>query len=363
MEAKLEETTLLIQKIIDGQDLTAKETERVLISTSKKDSEGYYFLAFTAGILAKGMTEDELYGLIKGLQKFSIKPKLDIDPKTITDLSGSGGDKLKTFNISTAASFVVAGAGVRVAKQVFKSFTSPLGASDITQELGIELSKTGKEMMSCLKTVGIVPLFYPYLYKGMEARLSAYRKLHKIGLKLPTPMHPIAFVPHPFKLKRRIYGLAWEKYLKPVANIFKRLEYEKVLVFHGLDGLDEISNIGPTKVLELDKGHIKEYLITPKDLGIRKAKYKDIESENKNENIKTWLRILYNKEKGAKRDIVLANAAASLYVMDKAKDLAEGVKMAGEVLDEGLASKKLEQLVKATGNKERLNRWKRKARV
>lgn len=359
----LNELTPLIRKIMDGKDLTADEAEKVVTVTAVEDTGGYYNLAFTAGILAKGLSEDELYGLVKGLQRFSIQVELDIDPGTITDVSGSGGDKLRTFNISTAAAFVVAGSGVRVAKQAFRSFTSPLGASDVMQELGVKLSESAKEMTDCLEAVGIVQLFYPYLYKGMDARLSAYGKLREIGLILPTPMHPIAFIPHPFKLKRRTYGLAWERYLRPVANIFRKLDYERVMVFHGLDGLDEISNVGPTKILELVQGRIEEYTITPEELGIRRAKYKDIESGDKSENIRTLLRVLYDKERGPKRDIVLMNAAASLYVMQKADSLKSAVNLAQRVISEGKAAEKLEALVKFNGDPDRLDHWKIQAKV
>lgn len=357
----LSDITPLIRKLIDGENLTSEEVKKIIVTTSKEDSEGYYYLAFTTSILTKGLTEDELFGLIEGLQEFAVKIDIKIDPKEVTDLSGAGGDRLTTFNISTAASFVVAGEGTRVAKQVFKAFSSPIGSSEFLQEVGVKMPKSPREIEQCLQRVGIVPIYYPYMYRGMEVRHKATTKMREIGLGLPTPMHPIAFVPHPLKIKRRTYGLFAEKYLFPVANIFKRLNYERVMVFHGLDGLDEISTIGKTKIIELDKKKIKEYTISPGDLGIKKARYEDIRAISKERNIIDFLRILYGKDKGARRDIVLANAAVSFYVMDKVKDLADGVKLAKEVIDNGLASKKLEQLVKALGDEKQLKSWNKKA--
>lgn len=358
----LSKITPLIRKLVDGKDLTAEEVKKIIVTTSREDSEGYYYLAFTASILTKGLTEDELFGLIKGLQEFTVKLDIKVDPREVTDLSGSGGDKLTTFNISTAASFVVAGGGVKVAKQAFKAFTSPIGASEILQEIGVEMPESPKKIEQCLQRVGIAPIYYPYMYKGMEARHKATTKMREIGLGLPTPMHPVAFVPHPLKIKRRTYGLFAEKYLLPVANIFRRLGYERVMVFHGLDGLDEVSTIGKTRIVELEK-KIKEYMISPGDLGIKKARYEDIRSISKERNIIDFLRILYCRDMGARRDIVLANAAASFYVMDKVKNLADGVKLAGEVIDEGAAFKKLEALVDFLGDRKKLESWKRKANV
>ena len=355
-----------ISKLLQGNNLTSNEVKDIFVTTSKEDSEGYYYLAFAAGLMAKGLSEDELFGLVLGLQEFSVQLKTRLDAEEITDLSGSGGDQLRTFNVSTAASFIVAAAGVKVAKQSFVAFTSFTGSSDILQELGIVLPKTPVEMVTTLEKIGIAPLNYPYLYSGMDTRLKAVAKFREIGLQFPTPMHPIALVPSPLKMTKRTYGIFAEKYMVPVSKIFQRLGYQHGLVMFGEDGLDEISTIGKTKIVEFTANKYREYEITPKDLGIRSAKPEEITVQNKDDSIKSFLCVLYGKEEGAKQDIVAANAGASLYIMGKAQTLKGGVELAKSLIADKLASKKLEELIDYTGGSDALKRlsdWKMKAQI
>jgi anthranilate phosphoribosyltransferase len=350
----------LIAKLVSGADLTTFETKSILEVTSKEDHEGYYYLAFVAAIMAKGLTEDELLGLVEGLQSFSIT--IDVrDPDTVTDVSGSGGDSVKTFNVSTLAALTTAACGIKVAKQSFRAFTSFTGSSDILVRLGVSMPGTAKTMASVLDRVGISPINYPYVYQGMEARLKVVDKLRMIGLQFPTPLHPIALVPSPVRMKRRTYGLFTDKYLLPVAHIFQRLGYQRGLVFHGVDGLDEISSVGPTKVVEFDETNVHEYVVTPQDMGIVPGSIEDITVASADHAIRVFLQVAYGLDHGTKTDLVAANAGASLWVMDKAISLRDGVAMAKVALQEGLVGEKLDELVEVTGGDEgvrALQTWK-----
>jgi len=357
----LSDLTPLINKVVRGQNLTAEETAKVFTLTSKEDVEGYYYLAFTAAIMAKGLTEEELYGLAKGLQEFSIRIHTKIKPSRVTDVSGSGGDRLKTFNVSTAASIVSAAAGNFVAKQAFRAFTSAMGSSDILGAIGVKFLEEPQEMARCLEKVGIVPLFYPYLYKGMDARLNAMARINQAGLRLPTPMHPIALVPAPISMKTRLYGLFSEKYMIPIARIFQRLKYERVMIVHGVDGLDEVSNIGFTKVVESKNGKIEEYTLTPEEMGVRKSKYETMKSPTTKQNIIDLLRVVSGMETGPKRDIVLVNAGASLFITGKTSSIKDGVDLARQTIDEGRAAEKLEDLIVYSGDLERFRECLREA--
>ncbi len=359
----LSDISPLISKVSEGQNLTAAETERALDTVIEEDKEGWFAWSLLLALHTKGETGDEFLGFCKSYVKRlpKLNPKIDID--NTTDTSGTGGDKLKTFNISTTASVVLAGAGVTVAKQAFFAVTGFSGSAEIFGAFGVDVLKIRlQQVEKTLETIGICPYLKEVLVEktGLE-NLMVTKKVSDMGLKLVSPLHIVANVVAPIKMKRRVYGCTWRKYLPVLAELFQKLGYTKGMVVHGVDGIDEMSNIGKTEIVEYTAKRTKAYKLSPADLGIRKAKFEDIKAISKERNVIDFLRILYGKEKSPRRDIVLANTAASLYVMGKVKNLSEGVAMAGEVIDEGLAFKKLEQLVKALGDEKQLENWKKKA--
>lgn len=363
MDERLKLATTLIAKVVDGDDLTAEEAEGAFTDIFLYDKDGYHFLAFCAALHAKGETADELLGLCRTHKKLGEKIKPKVSPEKITDLSGTGGGKLKTINVSTVASFIVSGAGYTVAKQAALGVTSPTGSADIFNAFGIEVySLKLNQVNDALEKIGICPLYIAAMSPKLANRSLITRKvLIEKGVRIKTPFHIASFAYSPTELKRRIYGCYTEKYLDVLGELFFKLGNERTLILCGVDGLPEASNVGKTLVVEQKGKSIKRYTLSPEDFGLKKAKIDDIKTGGRERNIIDFLRILYNKEKGPKRDIVLANTSASLYVMDKVKSLTEGVKMAGEVIDEGLAFKKLEQLVKMLGDENKLKEWKKKA--
>jgi len=362
----LKEITPLIRKISNRENLSSEEVRNAFNILARKDIDGYYYLALTLGLMAKGPTVDELYGICQSFRDRSVKLRPNIDPKKITDLSGTGGDHLKTINVSTPASFIVAGADVYVAKQSFKSFTGLTGSIDIFQEFGINVpisSGDPKITEKCLKQVGIAPYYYPSFTKGFVNRVNFIIKMREIGLTYLTPYHLVAFAYSPIEMEARIYGVFSDKYLVILAKLLRKLRFKRGMTFHGVDGLDEISNIGVTKICEFKDDKFSEYTIVPEELGIRKAKFEDIKAISKEKNIIDFLRILYGVEKGPKRDIVLINAGASLYITGKVKTLKEGVQLAKSILDERRASQKLETLVSFNGDLDKLKNWKEIAKI
>lgn len=362
----LQEITPLLHKMSRGEDLTSEEARKALNMVAQEDTVGYYYLALTFGVMAKGPTADELYGFCQSFDDRAAKLNPNIRPEDITDLAGTGGAPLKTFNVSTTASFVVAGAGIYVAKQAFKSFTGVIGSRDIFQEFGVDVPLADgdpKAVEACLEQVGIAPYYYPSFTKGFVNRVNFIRKMREIGLTYLTPYHLIAFAYSPLRMKARIYGVFSDKYLRPLAELFRKLGLERGMTIHAVDGLDEVSNIGPTKICEFRGDKFDEYTINPKDLGLRKAEYEDIKAISREQNIMDFLRILYGVERGPRRDIVLANAAASLYVMEKVKNLKDGVGLATSLIDNGKASDKLEALVASKGTLEKLEEWKNRVGI
>jgi len=368
----LKDVSLILKKIAYKENLTVEEARKALntiggedIITDPNNSDGLYFLALTFGIMAKGPTSDELYGFVLSLSDNSIKFNPKIKPDRITDISGSGGDSIKTFNIGTTASFVIAAAGVAVAKQAARAFTGVTGSVDIFRELGVDFlnERDPLRVESCLEKVGIAAFYTPAFTKGFKNRVDFVTKLKAIGLTYPTPWHLVSWVYSPVKMGSRVYGVFSEKYLMVLAELFIKLGYKRGMVVHGVDGIDELSVVGPTKIAEFNNGKISEYTIEPKDVGLKRYSIDKIMGGSADENKIDFFRILYGVEKGAKRDMVVLNAAASLYSAGKAANLKEGVRLADSMIKEGKSASKLEEFVAFMKAQESLEKWKQKAGI
>jgi anthranilate phosphoribosyltransferase len=164
-------------------------------------------------------------------------------------------------------------------------------------------------------------------------------------------------------MERRIYGIFDKKYLRVITELFQKMGYKKVLVFHGEDGLDEVSNVGKTSICELSNGSIKEYSITPEELGIKRAKIDDIRAKSREGNIIDFLRVIYDRDRGPKADLAYLNAAAAFYVLDRVSTIKEGIELAKYLVERGRVVEKLEQFIKNQGSIEKLEAWKKKAQV
>jgi len=357
--SKLDRIMPLIAKVVDGEDLSAKETEQVFTNIFLHDFEGFHFVTFIAAIHAKGETPDELLGLVRTHEKLGVKLKPNIQIKRTTDLSGSGGGTLKTFNVSTTASFVVAAAGYVIPKQAFYGVTSPTGSADVFAAFGVNIAKlTGRQIEKTLESVGICPIFYPFISPKLTNRGKVSRKvLVEKRVQIMTPFHLVSNITPTVPLKRRIYGLYSERYLETLGELFAKLGYERTLTFHGVGGLPEISNIGKTVIVEQRGKKLKKYTLKPSDLGVKKAKPEQIKTGGKEQNIIDFIRILQGKERGARSDLTAINAAAALYIMGETESLAESVPKAQELVRSGEGFRVLEKLVKAQGELKLLKRW------
>lgn len=355
----------LINQVVRGQNLSVGEAERVFADVFLHDKQGYHLLALSAAIHAKRETSDEMLGLCMATKQLGEKIELNIDPSHITDLSGTGGGAIKTINVSTAASFVVAAAGYTVAKQAYFGVTSPTGSADVFKAFGIDIYKlTVNEITHVLKSVGICPYFYPAISPKLKNRGELWRKIFvEEGVRIMTPFHLVSFAYSPIKLANRVYGCYSEEYLELLGELFYKLGNARTLVFHGVDGLPEMSNVGQTVVVEQNGKKLKKYTLVPKDFGLKKAKVSDIKTGGKEQNIIDFVSILYGQEQGAKRDLVLANASASLYVMGKVGSFCEGTKLAQNMLKSGKAAGKLEKLIEKLGNTQLLEKWKMRAEI
>lgn len=356
----------LLRKMQQSENLTSEEAFEALDTILEYDETGYFYLALNFGIMIKGPTADELYGFCQTYDKRSVKLKPNVPYELVTDVSGTGGDRRKTFNVGTTASFIVAAGGLYVAKQTFRSFTGVSGSSDMFEAFGVRVPFVDgdpKGVEDTLEQLGIAPYYYPSFGTGLATWPRVEKKFIDAGLTFLEPPHLIAFAYAPLKMKARVYGVFSEQYLEVLARLLRKLGLERGMTVHGLDGIDEVSNIGATRICEFKGDEFESYTITPEDLGLEKATYEDIKGVSKEQSIIDFVRILYGADRGPKLDIVLANAAAALYVTGKAKSLADGVALARSLLDDGLAAEKLEALVDLKGDAAALDKWKAKAGV
>jgi len=233
----------------------------------------------------------------------------------------------------------------------------------LMEELGVEVSKlkSSTKLKNILEKVGTVLYHRAYMVpERMRNRPKFWKELEKAGLKVGTIFHLASLLYSLFPIKHRLYGMYSDKYLSKVAKVLKRMSYKRVLVVHGEGGLCEVSNFGKTKVAELKNGKVREYTLSPSDFGLKKCGVEDIRAVSKKQNIIDFLRVLYGKDKGPKRDLVLANASAAFSVLGKVQNFKEGVKLASSLIDSEKSSEKLEKFVNYSGDIKKLEKWKAK---
>jgi anthranilate phosphoribosyltransferase len=258
------------------------------------------------------------------------------------DTCGTGGDASGTFNISTATAFVVAGAGVRVAKHGNRSVTSKCGSADVMESLGVKIDLPPARIAACLEEVGIAFLFAPALHSAMKHVQSARREL-----RLRTVFNLLGPLTNPARATAQVVGVYSAELVDKLAEALSMLGLHRALVVHGSDGLDEITVTGPTRIAEVREGTVRTYEVTPGEFGIKRARIEDLAGGDAAANAAIIREILSGK-KSPRRDVVLLNAAAALVAAGKADHLADSIAPAARSIDSGAASAKLEALVRFT---------------
>jgi len=259
---------------------------------------------------------------------------------TLVDTCGTGGDKVKTFNISTISAFVASGAGVPIAKHGNRSVTSKAGSADLLEALGVNLNLTPEQVEKLIEEIGIGFMFAPLFHGAMKHAIGPRKE---IGIR--TVFNILGPLTNPAEAEAQVLGVFSPELTEVMAEVLGKLGVKRALVVHGLEGLDEISIAGETKVSELNNGKVESYTLTPEDFGIKRADIKDVLGSSAEENARVALSILRDKENSAKRDIVVINSAAAVYVAGKAKSFEEAAKIAQEAIDSGRAYEKLKALV------------------
>ena len=336
-EEDVVDLTYLLEKVAEGEDLTAEEAEDVFGCFMTGAASEIQMAGFLVGLRAKGFRPSEVAGGVRALRTAMIPVPAE-DPSSLVDTAGTGGGGLTTFNISTAAALVAAGAGVRLAKHGNRSFTSRSGSADVLEALGVRIDLSPERMGEILAAEGIVFMFAPLLHPAMR-HVGPVRR----GLGIATIMNLLGPLTNPAGARRQVMGVADPRLLHLVVHALGELGQERALVVHGVVGMDEISPVGPTRVAELLDGAVREYEISPAGLGLPEADLGDLKGGMPLENAEVILRVLGGEE-GGPRTATLLNAAAAIVVAGLAGTLAEGVELAAASVDQGKARDALERL-------------------
>jgi anthranilate phosphoribosyltransferase len=332
-----------ISKVVEGQNLSFNEAKDLMNEITSGNATNAQIAAILVGLRMKGETIDEIAGLASVMKEKSNRINPKVKGKLI-DTCGTGGAKLKTFNISTIVAFVAAGIGIPIAKHGNRSFTSACGGADVLEALGTNINLKPEQVEKVIEKVGIGFLFAPSFHPSMKYA-SEPRK--EMGIR--TVFNILGPLTNPANAKAQLLGVFSEELVPKMTGALQRLGTEKALVVYGVDGLDEISTLGKTIVAEIDNNKIKNYELHPKDFGFKTAKPEDIAGASPEKSAEIVRNILQG-QKGLMRDIVLLNAGAAIYVGGKAKSIKDGIELAKESIDSGKAYKKLNEFIEATKN-------------
>ncbi|MFA5334367.1 MAG: anthranilate phosphoribosyltransferase [Candidatus Omnitrophota bacterium] len=329
-----------IAKLVRSEDLSRAEVELAMEEIMTGQALPAQIGSFLTAMRMKGETIEEIVGAAVIMRKHVTRIKTR--HPVILDTCGTGGDESQTFNVSTIAAFVVAGAGIAVAKHGNRCVSSKCGSADLLKELGVNIETEEHAVSRCLDEIGVGFLFAPALHKAMQYAVGPRRE---IGIR--TMFNILGPLTNPAGATHQLLGVYDYKLTKPVAQALGELGSKHALVVHGDDGLDEVTTSDSTQVSELKGGKVTSYEITPMEFGIRKSKPGELKGGDASQNAKIAIAVL-SGEKGPQRDIVIINAGCAIYAADGAKSIKEGIEIAEESIESGEGLKKLEQLKEAT---------------
>lgn len=327
-----------IEKAVQKKNLTRYEATEVMNEIMSGAATDAQIASFLTALRMKGETVEEITGFAEAMREKAVMVKTN--QQFLIDTCGTGGDETGTFNISTAAAFVVAGAGIHVAKHGNRSVSSSCGSADVLEALGVRLDLPPQAVGQAIDEIGIGFLFAPLLHQAMKHVMPARKET---GIR--TVFNVLGPLTNPARATSQVVGVYDPSLTWVLAEVLGNLGIHHALVVHGADGLDELSNTGESTIAEYKDGDVKDYTVKPEDFGMRRARLYELKGGSPEENARMLKDILTGKN-GPRRDIVLLNAGAAILAADRVKTLEEGVIMAAESVDSGRAFEKLESLVK-----------------
>ncbi len=329
-----------IAKLFDGDNLSREESRVIMKMMMEGKITDAQISAYLVALRMKGETVDEIAGSAEAMIEKVDAVNFKYD--NFVDTSGTGCDNLHTFNISTTAAFVTAGANVAVAKHGNRSILSKCGSSDILKALGVNIDISNDLVSRCFHEIGIAFLFMPKYHKSFQYALGPRRE---IGAR--TLFNVLGPITNPAQTRHQLIGVYDASLMRKLVDVMRELGAHQVMVVHGDDGLDEITITGKTRVCELIDGQVYEYVISPEDFKMKSSPISSVQSSSCEENVRYTMNVL-NGEESPATDIVMLNAGAAIKVSGKVASLAEGIELARESIISGAAKRKLENLIKIT---------------
>ncbi len=329
-----------ISKLVEQIDLSAAEAEVVMREIMEEVATPSQIAAYMTALRMKGETVDEITGSARVMREKAIQVRVD-DP-LVVDTCGTGGDHLNTFNISTTVAFVVAGVGVTVAKHGNRSVSSACGSADVLKALGVAIKITPEKVEACINEIGIGFLFAPLFHGAMK---HAALPRQETGIR--SIFNILGPLSNPAQASIQVLGVFKPELTDLMAQVLVKLGSRHCFIVHGMDGLDEVTITGESRISEGKSGRVAAYFIEPKDFGRENGQIKDIVGGDAQTNA-AILQSILRGEQGPKRDVVLMNAAPAFVAAGKAENLQEGFALAAESIDSGRAMSKLDQLIEVT---------------
>jgi len=329
-----------IGNIVNHKDLKEDEMRAVMRQIMTGGATPTQIGGFLAAMRAKGETVEEITAAAQVMRELAMR--VEVDTAHLVDTCGTGGDNRRLFNVSTAAAFVVAAGGGRVAKHGNRSMSSKSGSADLLEAMGVPLEMPASQVAESIEKVGIGFMFAPAHHPAARFAAGPRRELGTRTLfNLLGPLTNPANTPH------QLLGVFADRWVAPMASVLKSLGSKHVLVVHSEDGLDEVSLAAPTQVSELKDGTVKSYVVQPEEFGIARQSLEALEVDGPEQSL-AMVRLALSGMPGAARDMLALNAGAALYAADVAPSLKDGVALAAKLLAEGAAKKKLEQFLEAS---------------
>jgi len=334
----------ILLKLCRREDLTRDEAIVAFDYIMSGQASDAQIGGLLVGLAAKGSTVEELVGASTVMREKSIPVGCDQSAEVILDTCGTGGDVRGTFNISTVAALIVAAAGVKVVKHGNRSASGRAGSADVLEKLGVKIEVDPPVLQHCLKKANMCFAFARKHHPAMKHVASA-----RSSLAIPSIFNLLGPLTNPGRAKHQLLGVFAPELTDRLAAVLRELGSSRAWVVHAEDGLDEISTLGPTRISELRDGHVKTWQLDPRNLGLPYARLSDLQIDTVDQGVEA-LRAILSGQKGPKRDIALLNSAAALLIAGAAPDLASGMKIAAEVVDDGRARKTLDALVSSSNS-------------
>jgi len=331
-----------IQYILDGKDLESSQMQQVMHAVMSGECTPAQIAGFLIGLRMKGESVEEITAAAEVMRDLS--NKVNVSKEHLIDTCGTGGDSANTFNISTTSAFAAAAAGARVAKHGNRSVSSKSGSADVLEAAGVKLDLSADQVAECINLIGIGFMFAPMYHGAMKHAIGPRKEL---GVR--TIFNLLGPLTNPAGAPNQVLGVFSNEWLEKLIKVQQKLGAKHVMVVHSEDGMDEISISAPTRIAELVNGEIREYTVSPEQFEIKRNDLSTLAVQSISDSLNMMLGVLENKA-GPAMDIVLLNAGAAIYTAGIADSLETGVAQARQVIEDGSARAKLDQLVKLTNS-------------